>query len=301
MNKLTLDINLSNDLFSPLGRRKYTTKYTTVPVTAYPEAVKEVMENFYKLLNLELTDSTASIAVVSSEQGFPQAVSGPKVYQVDGVLSVKVGPGLYPFTTEVIEDEQVLKLFGKKATLLSDGEKPVIRVTLNANQAIKLPVFVKYNEDSQSYYNFSDVESALGNETAISNVVGEVKSNTEGGLIFSDLKRLPVERYLVHSAKMAVGKYGDVLAMVLSSKEDLTFETYTSNDNVWTLTETLVPAGSKIKVNGNTALKRSLMGTTLVLEDNVYLDITGSRLTKEDKLIVEASFDYEDSRLKFEF
>jgi hypothetical protein len=74
MAKTTLSIELSNELFAGLGRRKYSTKYVCVPVRAYGPEVLEVMTAFYKLVNLELTDETASIGVIASEQGFPQRV-----------------------------------------------------------------------------------------------------------------------------------------------------------------------------------------------------------------------------------
>jgi hypothetical protein len=262
------------------------------------------MTAFYKLVGLELTDETASIGVISSEQGFPQRVVGPKVYQKDGVLGVKIGSELYSFKTEITEDgEARLTLNGKAATLLAEGKNPIFKLAVGSGNFIKLPVYINYNEDTQSYYEFKDLEVALTDSSAIAKIVGEprVKGESTGGVTFSDLKSMPTGRYQIVSAKNASGKYGPTLDILLKTSEEITIPTYTKGENGWGLAESVVPAGSVVKVGGNTALKTSLMGTELKEADNVYLDVTGSRLNKEGKTIVLCDLDYSDSSLKFEF
>ena len=86
---VTLSLNLNDANFSGLGRRKYSEKYTSIPVSAYPEAVGQVFNALYKLLGLELTNENSPLSVLASPEGFPQRLIGPKVFQVDGVLGVK--------------------------------------------------------------------------------------------------------------------------------------------------------------------------------------------------------------------
>jgi hypothetical protein len=262
------------------------------------------MTSFYKLVGLELTDETASIGVISSEQGFPQRVVGPKVYQKDGVLGVKIGSELYSFSTEITEDgEAKLSLNGKAVTLLAEGKNPIFKLAVGNGNFIKLPVYVNFNEETQSYSEFKDLEAALTDPSAIAKVVGEprVKGESTGGVTFSDLKSIPVGRYQIVSAKNSTGKYGPTLDILLRTSTEVSIPVYTKGDSGWGLTESLVPAGSVVKVGGNTALKTSLMGTELTEADNVYLDVTGARLNKEGKTIVLCDLDYSDSPLKFEF
>ena len=85
---ITLSLNLNDANFSGLGRRKYSEKYTAIPVSAYPESVSQVFTALYKLLGLELTNENSPLSVLASPEGFPQRLIGPKVFQVDGILGV---------------------------------------------------------------------------------------------------------------------------------------------------------------------------------------------------------------------
>jgi hypothetical protein len=263
------------------------------------------MTSLYKVVGLELTEENASIAVIASEQGFPQKVVGPKVYQREGTLGIKIGEELYPFQTETTEDGEVkLTLNGKATTLIPEGKNPVLKIAVGSGNFVKLPIYMNFSEESQTYYEFSDLESALGSPEAIAIIVGTPREKGSGvGRAFSDLKLLPIGTYRVIYAKNVQAKYGPSLDMLVSYESDLEIEVYNKNPETekWELGLGTVAAGTPIKISGNTALRASLMGTELLESNNVLLEIVGHRTNKEGKIIVDASFDYSVSNLKFDF
>ena len=305
---ITLSLNHNDPNFTGLGRRKYTEKYTAVPVAAYPEAVSQVFNALYKLLNLELTDETASISVLASPEGFPQRLIGPKVFQVDGVLALKVDKTIYPFEKRVTEDETVYTLNGKKVLLQAEGKNPVFKLALANGVAIKFPVYCNYSEElndgAGGYYSFTDLEEALelaDSAEAITKIVGSPSSG--GSTTFTALRHLPVGNYSVISAKNTVGKYGPSLEVLLNSDSELELCAQQKNPSTekWEDAIVKVPAGSVLKVQGNTGLKNSLMGSELTEADKVTLEVIGQSKNKEGKIVVDAFFNYENSPLKFEF
>jgi hypothetical protein len=305
---VTLSLNLSDPNFIGLGRRKYTEKYTVVPVKAYPEEVKTAFNILYQLVGLELTDETACISVLASEEGFPQRLIGPKVFQVEGILNLKIGSELYPFTKTQTEDEVKYTLNGKALALQAEGKQPVFKLTLGSGYAIKLPIYINKNElaaeGENPYYTFADLEETLAiyeNEALIKTQVGS--PSTGGKTLFSALKYLPELSYNVLSAKNESGKYGAVLAMQVSPTESciITVQDRNPQTEKWELAETSVEPGTVIKIQGNTALKNSLMGSELTVDDNVILKVTSKSENKEGNTVVSAFFDYSNSRLKFEF
>lgn len=305
---ITLSLTLNDLNFTGLGRRKYSEKYTVVPVKAYPEAVSQVFEALYKLLKLELTDETASLSVLASPEGFPQRLIGPKVFQVDGVLGLKVDKAFFPFDRKATEDETVYTINGKKVLLQADGKNPIFKLALANGLAIKFPVYCNYSEElndgTGGYYSFTDLEEALelaDNAEAICKIVGSPSSG--GSTTFTALRHLPVGNYNVISAKNAVGKYGPSLEVLLNSDEELELCTQQKNPSTekWEDTIVKVPTGSVLKVQGNTSLKNSLMGSELTEADKVILEVIGQSKNKEGKVVVDVFFNYENSSLKFEF
>ena len=69
----------------------------------------------------------------------------------------------------------------------------------------------------------------------------------------------------------------------------------------WLSADTEVLAGSQLKVQGNTSLRSSLMGTELVAADKVTLELVSKSLNKDGNTVVICAFDYSNSPLKFEF
>lgn len=304
----TLSLNLNDPNFTGLGRRKYTEKYTVVPVSAYPEPVSQVITALYKLLKLELTNDTAPISVLASPEGFPQRLIGPKVFQIDGVLALKVDKNIFPFEKQVTEDETIYTLNGKKILLQADGKNPVFKLALANGLAIKFPVYCNYSEElndgAGGYYSFTDLEKALDiaeNADVISKIVGSPSSG--GSTTFTALRHLPSGSYSVISAKNAVGKYGPSLELLLTADSDLEICTQQKNPATekWEDATTLVAAGTTLKVQGNTNLKNSLMGSELTESDKVALEVIGQSKNKEGKIVVDVFFNYENSPLKFNF
>lgn len=305
---ITLNINLSDALFSNLGRRKYNEKYTKVPTKAYPEEVSLVFEALYNLVGISLNDETSSLTVLSSAEGYPQRLIGPKVFQVNGQLGVKIDKDFYAFDKAAVEDEIKYSLNGKSVTLQAEGKNPLFKVVLGNGLAIKLPVYMNLNEQAaegdSAYYGFKDLEEALSildNEEVIKVQVGSPSSG--GGTTFTALKYLPIGTYEVLSAKNSAGKFGASLNIVLKTLESCSLSAQVKNPSTekWEVLETEVVAGSALKIQGNTALKNSLMGSELTEEDKVLLVVTGQTKNNEGKIVVQAAFDYSASRLKFEF
>ena len=305
---IQLSLSLTDPNFSGLGRRKYTDKYTLVPVSAYPEDVKAVFQALYKVIGVELTDETASLSVYASPEGFPQRLVGPKVFQMEGKLGVKVKDTFYFFDKEVKEDEVVYTLKGKKLTLQADGKNPLFKLILGQGIALKLPIYMNANEKAAegepAYFGFADLESALASYYNEEQIALQVGSPSSGGSIsFTALKFLPIGTYNVESAKNATGKFGATLNIVLSTLVEIGI-TVQEKDPVtekWGLVQVTLPAESKLKIQGNTALKNSLMGAELTAKDKVQMVITGQENDKEGKIIVKAFFDFDNSPLKFEF
>jgi hypothetical protein len=307
---ITLSLNLNDPNFSGLGRRKYNDKYNNIPVNAYPEDVKTVFTALYKLLKLDLTDETASLSVLASPEGFPQRLIGPKVFQTDGVLGLKVGPTFFPFTQEVTEDEIKYTLNGKNIALQADGKNPLFRLTLGGGLSIKLPVYCNINTelpaDTVGYYGFAELEEALlvvDNVATISKIVGSPNAGGGSKTVFTALRNLPTQNYSVVSAKNSTGKYGATLDILLVADNELELIAQQKNPATekWENVLVKVEPGTQIKVQGNTGLKNSLLGAELVADDKVALAVVGQEKNKEGKIVVNAFFDYENSRLKFEF
>lgn len=305
---VSLSLTLSDSNFTGLGRRKYTEKYTAVPVSAYPEDVKAVFTSLYNLLGIELTDETASLSVLASEEGFPQRLIGPKVFQVDGVLNLKVGSELYPFTQEVTEDEVKYNLNGKSLTLQSEGKQPIFKLTLGGGYSVKLPIYINKKEvvveGEDAYYGFKDLEEILAiveNKVLIAEVIGGPSSGSK--ILFSALKGLEPGQYKVLSAKNESGKYGAVLAMQITPIETTVMTVQEKNPATekWENVEVTVEPGTVAKIQGNTSLKNALMGAELTTEDDVILTVVSKAPNKDGNIVVTAFFDYSDSRLKFEF
>lgn len=305
---ITINLNLSDANFSGLGRRKYQEKYTVIPTSAYPEPVTQVFNALYKLLGLELNDETASLSVLSSPEGFPQRLIGPKVFQVGGVLGLKVNKAFYLFEQKAAEDEIEYSLNGKKLSLQSENKSPVFKLALGSGLAIKFPIYCNYSEElndgAGGYYTFAELEEALAvvdNSEAIKKIVGSPSAGSKTS--FTALKHLPLGSYKVLSTKNSVGKYGPTLEIIISPEQAIELKTQQKNPATekWELISSEVEAGTNLKIQGNTALKNSLMGTELVEEDNVYLDVTGQSMGEDSKILVSCFFNYENSRLKFEF
>jgi hypothetical protein len=305
---LTLSLNLNDPNFTGLGRRKYTEKYTVIPVSAYPEPVTQAMTALYKLLKLDLTDETACLSILASPEGYPQRLIGPKVFQVDGVLGLKVDKVFYPFEQQVTEDEVVYTLASKKVAIQADGKNPVFKLVLAAGVAIKFPVYCNYadelNEGQGGYYSFAELEEALAvtdNKEAIAKIVGSPSAG--GKTMFTALRYLPAQKYKVISAKNGAGKYGPTLEIIISADTDLEISTQQKNPETekWDQVLTQVPAETVLKIQGNTSLKNSLMGAELTEADTVYLEVVSQSKNKEGKIVVDAFFDYEQSPLKFTF
>jgi hypothetical protein len=300
---ISLSLSLTDNNFIELGRRKYSEKYTVIPVRAYSEDVKEVIESLYNLVGLELEDENSCLSILASEEGFPQRLIGPKVFQVNGVLNLKIANGLYPISQVQSEDEIKYQLNGKNLVLQAEGKQPVFKLVLKSGVSIKFPVYINKNEQGD-YYGVDALDSALNqsdNAELLSQIIGSPSSGTRMAL--SALKHLPVGTYSVISAKNEIGKYGPALNLVVSSDTELTIAVQERNSTTerWETVESLVPANSPIKVQGNTALKNSLMGSDLTQEDSVKLCVIDQTENKEGKTIVNACFDYSESRLKFEF
>jgi len=305
---ITLSLNLNDPNFSGLGRRKYSEKYNNVPVAAYPEDVKAVFTALYKLLKLELNDETSSLSVLASAEGFPQRLIGPKVFQVEGILGLKVGANFFPFSKEAIEDEIKYTLNGKTVTLQADGKNPLFRLTLGGGLSIKLPVYCNINAelpaDTVGYYGFAELEEALlriDNAEVITKIVGS--PNAGGNTVFTALRNLPPQVYNVVSAKNSTGKYGATLDILLTADNELEVTAQQKNPATekWEDVVVKVAPGTQLKVQGNTGLKNSLMGAELTTEDTVRLAVVSQEKNKEGKIVVNAFFDYENSRLKFEY
>ncbi len=305
---VTLSLSLSDSNFSGLGRRKYNDKYTKIPVAAYPEDVKLVFETLYKLVGVELTDETASISVLASDEGFPQRLIGPKVFQVNGSLGLKIDSEFYAFTQTVTEDEIKYSLAGKALTLQSEGKQPVFKLTLGSGLAIKLPIYINKNESANEgenpYYTFADLEETLSIADNAELIKAQVGSPNSGGkTTFTALKSIPEGEYKVLSAKNESGKYGAVLAMQISPlvTSEISAQEKNPSTEKWELNQVQVEPGTVLKIQGNTALKNSLMGAELSEEDNVKLVVVSKSKNKDGNVVVSAFFDYSDSRLKFEF
>jgi hypothetical protein len=305
---ITLSLNLNDPNFSGLGRRKYSEKYNNVPVAAYPEDVKAVFTALYKLLKLELNDETSSLSVLASAEGFPQRLIGPKVFQVEGTLGLKVGASFFPFSKEATEDEIKYTLNGKTVALQADGKNPLFRLTLGGGLSIKLPVYCNINAelpaDTVGYYGFAELEEALlriDNAEVITKIVGS--PNAGGNTVFTALRNLPPQVYNVVSAKNSTGKYGATLDILLTADNELEVTAQQKNPATekWEDVVVKVAPGTQLKVQGNTGLKNSLMGAELTTEDTVRLAVVSQEKNKEGKIVVNAFFDYENSRLKFEY
>lgn len=304
----TLNIDLTDPLFINLGRRKYTEKYTKIPLKAYPEEVLKVFEALYRLVKLELTDETTSISVLASAEGFPQRLIGPKVFQVGGKLGVKIDKEFYAFDKNIVEDEIKYSLNGKSVTLQAEGKNPLFKVTLGSGLAIKLPVYMNINETAaegeSAYYGFKDLEESLSifdNEEYIVKQVGAPSAG--GSTVFTALKHLPIGSYTVISAKNAAGKFGPVLNLIIKPQEEIEVVSQIKNPATekWENQTQKVSPDICLKIQGNTALKNSLMGAELSESDKVLLIVSGQSENKEGKTIVQAAFDYSESPLKFEF
>jgi hypothetical protein len=308
MKAITLSLNLNDANFSGLGRRKYTEKYTPVPVKAYPEPVTQIFTALYVLLGLELNDETASLSILASPEGFPQRLIGPKVFQIEGKLGLKVDKAFFEFEQKAGEDEIEYSLKGKKLSLQAEGKNPVFKLALGSGLAIKFPIYCNYAEDlndgTGGYYTFTELEEALAivdNTEVIKKIVGSPSAG--GKTLFTALKYLPVGSYKVLTAKNSVGKYGATLEIIVCPEQKIEVNIQQKNPATekWEIVLTEVEIGANLKVQGNTALKNSLMGAELVEDDNVYLDVTGQTKGEDGKIQVASFFNYEQSKLKFEF
>jgi hypothetical protein len=91
--------------------------------------------------------------------------------------------------------------------------------------------------------------------------------------------------------------------VLLTSDSELEICTQQKNPATekWEDVTVTVPASSVLKVQGNTNLKKSLMGSELTEADKVTLEVIGQAKNKDGKVVVDAFFNYENSPLKFEF
>lgn len=310
MKAISLSLSLNDQNFAGLGRRKYTEKYTQIPVSAYPEQVVSVFTALYKLIDQELNNETASLSVLASAEGYPQRLIGPKVFQVDGELGVKIGSTFHKFTKEVSDDEIKYTLNGKVATLQSEDKTPLFKLAVGGGMSIKLPIYCNYGEDlndgAGGYYDFKALEEAfsvLDNAELVKKMIG-APSSGGGNTVFTSLRNLPAGVYNVSSTKNGAGKYGPTLEILVTSDQTLEILTQQKNPATekWEEIASVVEPNTVIKIQGNTSLRNSLMGSELTKADNVTLHIVSQEKNKEGKIVVSAFFDYENSpTLKFEF
>jgi hypothetical protein len=295
----TLTFELHNELFIGYSRKKYDQPYTTIPQTSYSPVLKDLMTALSKVLAVE---EGTPLTVVSSE-GYVQRVSGPRVYvnpEEQDSLIIRYDRESIPLVRTVTEDgETIFSVRNTTVTLGLIGENPTVILPLGKGRKAIIPFHTIYQEVKIPGIEMNERIEAGNYADIISPVPG-----VGGSLAFSALKDLATTRYKVIKTELSAGgKFGPKVKITLEAPVEMTILCSVSADGVWSKNQVIVAKGSKIVVDANTALTKSLQGLALAAKDNVYLDIFGKDVNEDDgKVYVRCAFDYSESKtLAFDF
>lgn len=297
-------ISLENPLFAGLGRRKYSEKYTPVPLTVYPEEATNAFTVLYELLGATLSEENSPLVVVSAETGYPQRLIGPRVFRIPAdvsstakeTLAIVIGRENFPIDLKVDDDGLITFKVGKKnATLEAIGKSPFLKLPLGNKNFLMIPFFVASSEDDQAQRTYEEFQTALVAEDL--SVVGVQKVG--GANYFSALKNLLPGRYKVkYSTFKDGGSYGMKAVFKLEVPDFLINEpvlcSVKSPEGLWSQEPVIMQEGYSLSVDSNKKLYGALMGDCIQPSDNVVLEIISSEVI-DGKTFVKAELDWNQS------
>lgn len=290
-NLKTLQFDMYSPEFIGLTRTTYPEKYTPLEEASYSDEVKPIMAAFKTALG----DPDSLPLTVLSEGGYIKSLLSPKIYKLGGSLVLKYGKE-DPITVEATvsdNDEPYFTINGNKAALLNMDGKPGFSLSLKGGYKVILLCHTPVGVDKSTILRQLDAIEA-GDYTGVSEY-------SEGGSTsFSALKNLPVGRYKVVSTTTDPnGKYGVRVRMTVINPETREIICSVKVGDSWGQEPIEVLSNTAIVVDANTHITRTLMGSDLVEDDEVVLEVVSKRIDKETgKVYVNASLDY-SARIPF--